>query len=282
MLNKDFGKKASDLLTKDFPDNFELEISSDGSCVSVSANVEKDNDGNITESVNPTFTINDKTDLETTLSSDGSQVMKLVMKDFLTKNLKSSVAIDSVAKRDEAGSVTNINKLVLTDDYTFEKGSVSAKFVFPSLGLVAPKVTAGGVFVKDKFAVGAEGVFDIGSDNVFEKGTLNLQYTQPKYTASVGVTTSGGNVALGGKYYYEHPNYLFAAAANFKDEFSAEVAVGKSLKDGAFVKAALRTCGTVGLSYKKQVCENSSMVVGSEIDINSWTHRFGMSFECDL
>merc|ERR1712115_336073 len=100
--------------------------------------------------------------------------MKLVNKDSLVKNLKSSAAVScKVAKNDPSKSTQS---LTLNADYTFNKGTASVNFAFPSLGVVAPKSTLAFVYSHDKIAAGAEAAFTFGNSTELAAATANFQF----------------------------------------------------------------------------------------------------------
>ena len=156
----------------------------------------------------------------------------------------------------------------------------SLKVVVPCCNFLTPRVTAGGVYVHNaNYAVGAEGQFNLGTDQVFQKGTVNAQYTCEKFVGTVSATSAGNNVTVGSKFFYVHPKFIFAAGGNFGNAFSGEVAFGKALLGGALTKVALRTNGTVGVSYKNRICEHTQMTVGAEVDVNTHQHKIGFAFD---
>jgi len=281
MFNKDFGKSANDFLTKDFPSNFEAElVSNTPGSLKVTSNISQNADGTFTNSIKPTFRVFDKADAEVTLCSDGTRSIKLSGKDVIINNLKSSLTFEAKGSRDDAGNVTDICSATYAEDFTYKSMTSSLKVVVPCCNFLTPRVTAGGVYVHNaNYAVGAEGQFNLGTDQVFQKGTVNAQYTCEKFVGTVSATSAGNNVTVGSKFFYVHPKFIFAAGGNFGNAFSGEVAFGKALLGGALTKVALRTNGTVGVSYKNRICEHTQMTVGAEVDVNTHQHKIGFAFD---
>merc|ERR1712232_645451 len=98
-------------------------------------------------------------------------------------------------------------------------------------------------------------------------------FLTPRVTAG-GVYVHNANYAVGAE-----GQFNFAAGGNFGNAFSGEVAFGKALLGGALTKVALRTNGTVGVSYKNRICEHTQMTVGAEVDVNTHQHKIGFAFD---
>merc|ERR1712000_588906 len=144
--------------------------------------------------------------------------------------------------------------------------------------------TPGSLKVTSNISQNADGTFTNSikpTFRVFDKADAE-DFTYKSMTSSLKVVVPCCNfltprVTAGGV--YVHPKFIFAAGGNFGNAFSGEVAFGKALLGGALTKVALRTNGTVGVSYKNRICEHTQMTVGAEVDVNTHQHKIGFAFD---
>merc|ERR1712010_28837 len=252
MFNKDFGKAASDLISKDFPGKFDVEVATKNSNLDVTSTMKLASDGTFNGALKPTFKLCKCSTLEVVLCTQGAHSMKLVNKDSLVKNLKSSAAVScKVAKNDPSKSTQS---LTLNADYTFNKGTASVNFAFPSLGFV---------YSHDKIAAGAEAAFTFGNSTELAAATANFQFANPEYIFTASATTSGSANFNGSiKYFYKHSKFILGSQVHYSSvakenepSASADIVLAKTLSGGGVGKVLFGSNGTVGVSYKKEICD---------------------------
>jgi len=284
MFNKDFGKAASDFLTKDFPKQSAFEVTSKTSDLDVTAKTSLDSASSIDASVKPTIKFNDKTSLEFELSSNGVYTAKLIANNYV-KNLKTSVTNECRSVVEDNGSHHHTQKVTVDTDYKYSNGTVSLKLAFPSLAVVAPKPTFGTVFVKDNVAVGVETVLALGAKPELEKATLNAQLTKDALTTAATAVYANGGFGGNLKFFYKNECCNYAADVCYSGKskaVSASFGVGKQLADGGFGKFVFATSGEIGVSYKKELCPSTSMTVATTVDTGNLTHKTGVSLNFTL
>lgn len=284
MFNKDFGKSAKDLLTRDFPGKFDIEINSESDNFDLSTEMNLEEDGTFSASVTENFDLSKEIAFEGTLDSDCSHSLKFTNRDYLLKGLKTSVAFDGCQKK-EGDSYKCSGKATLTSDYVKSNFTTSLKLAFPSCCSVSPPTsTVGLVYLRNDLAFGAEGVVKPGSDKPLQKVTGNVQYTTSDYTISVGTVFADGGVDGVLRYFRKNKDFNFAAELNWDGDSQAvdgSIGFERALSHGSIGKVILTSSGTVGVSFKKRVCPNATFVVGTKVDFDTLVHSTGVSISYD-
>jgi len=284
MFNKDFGKAASDLISKDFPGQLEVEVATKNANLDVTTNMDLNPDGTFAAKLKPTFKVCDCSKVEVTLDTEGNHSTKVTATD-LVKNLKSSLSINCARLVDVNGQVVHTQSVTADADYTYNRGTASLKLAFPSLSVCAPRTTLAFVYLYDKFAFGAEGVLSFGESTECEKVSANVEYKQMRNILSVGASSSKGVVDASVKYFYVHDQFLLGTRVNWSGEkqaASADVAFAKPMRDGGVGKLVFNTNGVVGLSYKKQICANSVLTVGTKVNVDNLQQKTGVALSFNI
>merc|ERR1711879_25910 len=285
MFNKDFGKSASDLLNQGFPDTFEFDVSSDSKHVNFSTSGSMNEDGSFDMTASPSITCSkfEGTTFDITLDTNGSHNFKLTNKNGLYKGLKSFLSLDCQQEVKE-GSIVHSQSGSLGFDYVFGTTTISTKFAFPCLtALSVPKSTLGLVYQYDKYAFGFEGVVSSKKTVEAEKLTGNFQMrVNNSSTVSVGVTAAKGKVDANVKYLLRRPEFIFATQVDFdvkSQDYSAAIAFGKTFAAGGVGKVTLSTNPEIGLSYKKEICDDFTLTVGTKVPLGTFQHKTGVSVD---
>jgi len=283
MFNKDFGKRASDLLNDDFPESLEIEVESKceaHNCFNVTGETCVDPaDGTIAGKIKPTIKLDDRHTLELELGTDGRYIAKLVGKNFI-KNLKTSLTTECQSTVTE-GQVNHAQKISLAADYSADNITASMKVFFPKLAFT-PKTTLGGVFVRDNIAIGAEAVTSFNSGVELEKVTGNFQVAKDEAILSLSGSLAGGNISGALKYHCNLSTSVFGAKVEWcgkEQEASAAIAFGRELRQNGFGKFSLNTNGDFGVSYRQSLCEKTSVVVATTVNSADLIHKTGVAFE---
>jgi len=286
MFNKDFGKLASDLLKKDYPTNVELTINSNTpGYARVDTTTALNVDGTYTTVVRPTFPLSQNIDFEGTLSTTGVQNFKLVARNLLTAGLKANLSVDHIRRRIDGDKILTSQKISTGADYVYKSGTVSAKLSLPALAIDLPDVVLATVYTKDNLAAGVEAALSLKDPVLCDRVTINAEYRTKDYVVSGSVITSATRqVNATGRYFYRHQKFDFGSEINWNgaaQKGDAAVGLARLLQGGGLAKVAFRTSGAVGLSFKQRLSNNTSLLVGTEVDISTLVHNTGINFEFD-
>jgi voltage-dependent anion channel protein 2 len=267
-LYSDLGKKASDLLTKEFPDKSKFELktkTSNGVVQELSLTKAGDN---ITGSINPKYTFA-KHGVTVGFTADTEKHTKFeVSVDQPLPGLKLTTIVDS--KKLNAIQFDAEYK----HDYVALNGSVDV------LNNEGTEASLAGV-------VGYEG-FSVGLQSKYNKGALNTVNGTAAYTTLDWVFTLFGAFKthrVGVSYYHRVTS---AASAGFEASFDldkAQASPSKLTVGGSYqldldtsVKGKLDTDGKLSLSYAQRLNRYARLNVATSLNINNPQSKSGHSF----
>jgi len=273
-LYADLGKKSSDLLNKEFPDRFKVEIKTKTlSGVNFEGNVTRNPDGSVFGSLSPKYKFG-RQGITVGATVDTKRALKIeATAEDIVHGLKATII-----GHGDSESVT------LEAEYKHEYVTLAG-----SLNVLSPqgnRLTAASVFGYDGFAVGLQ------AEYVTDKwSTINgvASYTSPDFVATVFAranTISNKNIL--GLTYHQRFNARTAIAAEAsidvnKTSESPKIAVGGSydLDLDTTVKGKLDTEGRVSLSYAQRLNKNTRAILGTSINTNNFAtsglHTVGLT-----
>jgi len=277
---KDFGKDASDLVSKDIPTNEQLKVNTAVRNVNLTF-VGKTKGNKAEGSVEPKYTFNDYgITVEGVLSSTGDYSIKSSLSDKPAKGLKLSGNYTNGSKnKNFEGSV----------EYKYDnKASVSGKFTFPTVEGEDVTINESVTFHKDEWA------FGLGVDSKFN--TENYAFAFDKFSGGVQYSNYGCTTT----FMAEHKDENFTGKLSYfrncgkssvgttishnhgTGESCASLAALFKADDGSSKKFSFSSCGKVGLSYKKNLDDSTSLIVGCEANTVSKEYGVGLNMTIDM
>jgi len=279
LLYVDIGKKASDLLSKDFPDKTKVEVNArtpNGITFQVTGT--RNHDGSIFGSVQPKLTV-------------AKQATTVSINVDTSKNAKIETTIEKYAGF--KGTITAVN------EHESIKGDLEWKTDRASfttgVELFNPKGTtlsASGVVSHEGLSLGVAGEYFVGDKHSeLKKADAVLAYTTPDLQIT-GFARQKGNV-FGGTY-WQRVNADISLATEFsldskKSDVSPKLTVGVSNNFdliGTQGKIKIDTEGKLSLSYGQRLNQWVKFNVGTSINANnlgaSGNHQTGVSLVFDF
>eukprot|EP01111_Echinosteliopsis_oligospora_P001521 TRINITY_DN12274_c0_g1_i1.p1 TRINITY_DN12274_c0_g1~~TRINITY_DN12274_c0_g1_i1.p1 ORF type:complete len:282 (+),score=78.38 TRINITY_DN12274_c0_g1_i1:71-916(+) len=271
-LYTDLGKKASDLLNKEFPDRKRLEIktrTSNG--VTFEANVTQNPDDSIVGDFKPKYNY-------------GRQGIAFGASVDTHRNVKLDVSIAPVPE----------TKVTVTGDATHDTITVEAEWRNPNATLNTaidffnPKGTNASLAAVGAYQNMSVGVQTRYSNNLFTAVNGVAAYSGLDYTATLYGQFKANKL---GATFYQRINARTAVGADMsistaeKSADSARLAVGGSydLDPVTTVKAKFDTEGRLAASYAQRLSVNARAIVGGSVNTNNLTrtgnHTFGFTLQ---
>jgi len=271
-LYADLGKRASDLLTKEFPDRKRLEIKTKTSNgVTLDASITQNPDESIVGDFKPKY-------------SYGRQGIAFGASVDTHRNVKLDVTIAPVPE----------TKVTVTGDATHDTITVEAEWRNPTATLNTaidffnPKGTTALLAAVGAYQNLSVGVQTRYSNNLFTAVNGVAAYTGVDYIASIYGQFKGERL---GATFYQRVNPRAAVGADMsistaaKTADSARLAVGGSYELDATttVKAKFDTEGRLSASYAQRLSVNARAIVGGSVNTNNLTragnHTFGFTLQ---
>jgi len=275
-LYADLGKKASDLLTKEFPDKTKFEVKTKtASGLNFEASMTRNADGSIFGLVNPKYKFASH-GVEASLSLDTKRNSKLEVSatDFLP-GLKSTVTASSDSE-----------SVKLDMEYKHEYLTFGTSLDF--LGPKGNTLNASGVIGLDGLALGLQAEYlYAGADNSkFTSASGVASYSGNDFVASV-LTRNKGDI-IGGTF-YQKINSRAAVGAELTVDVKKQAESPVFTIGGAYdldadttVKGKFNTEGKISFSWAQRVHKHVRVVLGSQINTNnlsgSGNHSIGLTF----
>ncbi|KAL6498202.1 Voltage-dependent anion-selective channel protein 2 [Orobanche gracilis] len=269
-LFSDIGKKAKDLLTKDYLSDHKFSIST------------------YTESG-----VYSSQALTTSTVKKGGYSSGDVAAQYIYKNTSADLKVDTESNISATLTGANIipsSKAIATLKYpNYESGKLEFQYFHPNASLTAsvglkqaPPVDFSVTLGTPTFALGAEAGYETTSGKL-TKYTAGITVTKPDSCASVILGEKGDTIKAS---YIHHMDQLkrSAAVGEISRKFSTNentFTVGGSYAiDGlTLVKVKLNNHGTLGAVLQHEVIRKSLMTISSEFDTKALdkTPRFGVS-----
>lgn len=275
MFFKDIGKNASDVLTKDFQLNHQVEINSKPKGVEVKAVASYAGDSTKI-SIEPKY-ICDDWNAEVSGSVDTNNKLKVAasVKDKVVEGVKTSLEFTS----------TDVQQLNVGVEYKNTWGTAKADFEFPSNNKTAANF--GAVVVKNEVAAGVEVRANLGPGNEPSVAYVNggIQYRKPDFTGAFFVKSRGDAITLQGSYLHSLSCCQLAADAKYSvNDSKTTLAFGwlKKLNDGSTFKSLFTTDGNLSLSYKRDLSTCSSFTAGTRINTSNMTSQVGVKLNINM
>jgi len=280
LLYADLGKKATDLLTKEFPDKTKVEINSRASNgVQFQTIATRNHDGSVVGSIQPKYTFV-KQGVTVSSTVDTNRVLKVeaTIENSLP-GLKATVGGQSDTESFKADFEWRHDLATLTTglDFFSPKGNT---------------LSASAVFNYEGWSVGGSAEYFIADKQEFRKADGVLAYTTPDLQVSA-FTRRKGEV-LGGSYYQRISAVLGLAAEMSFDLRKADVTpkltfggtYNLDAPSAAVVKSKFDTDGKLSLSYGQRLNSLARFTVGSTVNTNnlgaSGNHTIGFGVVFDL
>jgi len=275
-LYADLDKKASDLLTKDFPDKHKLEVKTKTlSGVNFDANLTRNIDGGFYGSLNPKYKLGTRIPITLGAQVDTKRALKVeVTAEDIVPGLKAT-----------ATGHADSESITIDTEYKHEYVTLAG-----SVNILSPKgnkLTASTVVGYDGFAVGLQ------AEYIHDKWqNINglASYTYSDFVTSVfaRVNTQATTNIVGLTYHQRfNPRASIAAEASLdvnKTSEAPKITVGGSydlLDSPTTVKAKLDTEGRVSLSYAHRLNKYARLILGSSVNTNNFAasgnHTFGLT-----
>jgi voltage-dependent anion channel protein 2 len=268
VLYNDIGKKASDLLNKEFPDKAKFELktkTSNGVVHEVS--LTRNGDG-LLGSINPKYTfVKQGVTVGITADTDKNTKFELTV-DKLVPGLKLSTIVDS----------KKLNAIQFDGEYKHDYAALNGSM--DVLNNDGTEAAIAGV-------VGYEG-FSVGLQSKFSRGALSAVNGTAAYTTNDYVFTLFGHFKsnrIGVSYFHKvTPNASAGFDATF-DLDKAQAPPSKLTVGGSYqldvdttVKGKLDTDGQLSFSYAQRLNKYARLVVGTSFNIYNHNQKSGHSY----
>jgi len=279
-LYVDLGKKATDLLTKEFPDKTKVEINSRASNgVQFQTTATRNHDGSIVGSLQPKYTfVKQGVTVSSTIDTNRVVKVEATVENSLP-GLKATVGGQSDTESFKADFEWKHDLTTITTglDFFSPKGNT---------------LSASGVFNYEGFSVGGTAEYFIADKQEFRKVDGVLAYSTP----DLQLTAFSRRKAevLGGSYYQRISSVLGLAAEMAFDLRKADVTPKLTFggtytldaPSSSIVKGKFDTDGKLSLSYAQKLSSIAKVTVGSSINTNnlgaSGNHTIGFAVQFDL
>jgi len=277
LLFVDLGKKATDLLTKDFPDKTKVEIntrSPNGIQFQVIAT--RHHDGSIVGSIQPKYTFaKHATTILTNVDTNKTFKVEGTIEKY--HGLKATIA-----------GLLDTESLKADLEWKHDHATITT-----GLDLFSPKGTtasATGVVHHEGFSLGASAEYFIGDRQELRKVDGVIGYTTGELQLTAFSRRKGG--VLGGTYHQKvSESTSVAAEISFdlqKTDVTPKLVFGASHNldtQGTSVKGKFDTDGKVSVSYGQRLNSYLKFFVGANVNTNnlgaSGNHSFGVSLVFD-
>lgn len=277
-LFKDLGKRANDLLTKEFPSEekkVEWKGTSAGN-VTVETNFVQKGDGAVVGTLTPSYKykeyglnflaeINTKKDikLETSVEDQFADGLKVI----LTGEAKGPQTYATLAAEFKNPKAT-INGSI---DYGKPNGST---------------VKASSVFGSSGFALGLSAEYFLGDQSELKLFNTTLSYGTKDFDASVfgRLIPDKDKNEIGGTYFHNVNSDLAVGTEVVFDTANADnkpkLVFGSQYKLNAdtILKGKFDTNGVLGVSYSQKFNKNSKLIIGANVDTNKLSGKDSSTF----
>lgn len=274
MFFKDIGKAASDFVSKDFPTQHKVEVTSKPQCCT-EVKVSSAYSGDSTKvTVEPKYVCKDW-NLELTANVDTANNFKVSanVADKLAAGLKTSVEF----------AASDSQQVTAGLEYKTEGVSAKADFIFPSNNKTA--ATFGLVFQKNEFAAGVEGKANLSSEPSVASVSGGLQYKKPDFTGAFFVRSKGDAISLEASYLHSLKCCTLVTAGKYSVN-DARTCLGfgwaKKLEDGSTFKTLFCSDGSLSASYKHTLSSNASFTAGSKINTQTMAAQVGVNLAINI
>jgi len=274
-LYADLGKKSSDLLNKEFPDRYKVEIKTKTpSGVNFEGSVTRNPDGSIYGSLYPKYKFGTPGGITVGAQVDTKRALKVeVTAEDIVPGLKTTIT-----GHGDSESVT------LDAEYKHEYITLAGSLNV--LSAQGNRLTAASVFGYDGFAIGLQ------AEYVYDKWrNINgiASYTNPDFVATLFArSNTQATTNIIGLTYHQRLNLRSSIAAEAsidvnKTSESPKITVGGSydLDTATTVKGKLDTEGRVSLSYAQRLNKFTRAILGTSINTNNFSssgiHTLGLT-----
>jgi len=285
-LYKDLGKRANDLLTKEFPTENKLEWKSErtGTNTTLEANLTQKKDGSIVGTVTPKYKYKFSSFVGNFLAEVNTkkEVKGEVSVDNLVPNLKTTVTVQS--KEDEVFGI-------LAEEYRHEHATAAGSLEY---GKVKGSTLKGSVVVGNQgatFGVNSEYFIGASEESSLKEFAGNIGYSTPDFDVNViGKLDSRGEedkTELGGSFYHRVNSEFAVGLEVAVDAFQAasnkaKLAFGSEYKVGGandvIYKGRFDTTGKLQLSLAQRLNKNSKVLLSAAIDTNNLSGKAASTF----
>jgi hypothetical protein len=280
LLYADLGKKATDLLTKDFPDKTKVEVNARAANgLQFQTIATRNHDGSIVGSLQPKYTfVKQGVTVSTTIDTNRVAKVEATVENSLP-GLKATV-----------GGQSDTESFKADFEYKHDLATITT-----GLDFFSPKgntVAAAAVFNYEGFSLGGSTEYFIADKQEFRKADAVAAYSTPDLQLTAFSKRKGE--VLGGSYYQRISATLgIAAEIGFdlrKADVTPKLTFGGTYSldapSASTVKGKFDTDGKLSLSYGQKLNSLARFTVGSTINTNnlgaSGNHTIGFSVVFDL
>jgi len=273
-LFKDLGKKASDLLSKDFPsEEKKVEwkgVTSNG--VTIETKFEQKGDA-LVGTITPSYKLKE---FGTTFLAEVNT----------KKDIKLEASVENQLVEGSKVTVTGEAKgkdsfVTVYGEYKHPRATVTGSFDFGKSNGQTIKSTA--LFGMAPFSLGLSCEYLMGQTNEMKNFNTTLGYTTKEFEATLFGRTSGDKNEIGGSYFHNvNSDLVFGAEAVFDTstpDSKPKLAMGTQYKlnEDTIVKGKLDTTGVVQASIAQRLSRNSKLTFGAKVDTKN-NNQLGLGF----
>jgi len=280
LLYVDLGKKATDLLTKDFPDKTKFELNTRApNGLQLQTTATRNNDGSIVGSVQPKYTfVKNSVTLSSTI--DTHKVVKV----------EATVENPIPGLKATLGGQSDTESFKADFEWKHDRATVTTGLDFFSTK--GNTLTASGVVHHEGFSLGASAEYFISDKQEVRKLDGVAAYTTPDLQVTAFSRRKGD--VLGGTY-FQRVSALLGLGAEISFDLGKADGTPKLTFGGNYVldaptsttvKGKFDTDGKLSLSYGQRLNSFSKFTIGSTVNTNnlgaSGNHAVGVSLVVDL
>jgi len=278
-LYKDLGKKASDLLSKEFPtEDKKVEwkgVTANG--VTIETNLIQKGDGPLVGTIIPSYKYKEY-GLNFTADINTKKDVKLEtsVENQVVDGLK--VILTGEAKGKE-------NYITVATEYKHPRATFNGSFDFGKQG--GQTLKANSVFGHNGFSLGFSTEYFMGQTSEVKNFSTTLAYKTKEFEGTIFGRTAGDKNEIGGSYLHNVNSDLCVASEVAFDtstpDSKPKLALGTQYKlnDDTILKAKFDTSGVLGLSAAQKLNRNATFTLGARVDTqksNQATFGFSMNF----
>jgi hypothetical protein len=278
-LFKDLGKRASDLLTKDFPiDEKKVEwktTTTNG--VTIETNFNQKGDGPVVGTITPSYKLKEYgTNFLAEINTKKDVKLETSVENQVVDGLK--VTLTGEAKGKE-------NYVTVSSEYKHPRATLTASFDFGKQAGQTLKATS--VVGHNSFLLGFSAEYFMGQTSEVKNFNTTLAYRSKEFEATLFGRTAGDKNEIGGSYQHSVNSDTSVAAEVVFDTSTPDskpklgLAGQHKLNDDVTVKGKFDTNGVLCLSSALSLNRNSKLTLAGKVDTrnnNQFTFGFGLNF----
>jgi hypothetical protein len=275
-LFKDLGKRASDLLTKEFPSE-EKKVEWKGvtaNGVTIETKFEQKGDA-VIGTITPSYKLKEYgTNFLAEVNTKKDIKLETSVENQIVDGMK--VTLTGEAKGKE-------NFVTLNTEYKHPRATLNGSFDFGKQN--GQTVKANTVIGFNPFNIGLSCEYALGQTSEIKNFNTTLAYATKEFDVTLFGRTSGDKNEIGGSFYQNVNSDLAVAAEAVFDtstpDSKPKLALGSQYKlnDDTIVKAKFDTNGVINTSVGQRLNKNAKFTLGAKVDTKNSNHLgIGFSF----